>query len=181
MQLSLGASSTIAIDATGQVFTWGDNYYGQLGLGNRGAGTERTTPMPVLALPDARLAVMGHGIAAAVTRDGWLWRWGSQQPNLPTRAPLAQDQWLALSVGDFHGCGIQSNHSLWCWGTNDHGQLGIGTITAIDEPPQQVGVDTDWATINVGQDFTCATKLDLRLYCWGNNTYSELGAGAIGP
>src|SRR5262249_43042717 len=58
-----------------------------------------------------------------------------------------------------------SDHTLWCWGRDD---IAAPTETAAEHPvPTQVGTDTDWATVSMSGNSTCAVKMNGALYCRG--------------
>jgi alpha-tubulin suppressor-like RCC1 family protein len=78
--------------------------------------------------------------------------------------------WAAAAIADngTHACALRVDGSLWCWGTNQSGQLGDGT-TDSHASPVRVGTDTDWAIVAAAQATTCATKRDGSLRCWGAN------------
>lgn len=66
-------------------------------------------------------------------------------------------------------CAILSNGSLWCWGLNDWGQLGIGNIETPKKVPKPVLTMNSGVTdISVGYRHTCAIK-NSKVYCWGRN------------
>jgi len=85
-------------------------------------------------------------------------------------------QWLDLSSGNHHVCGIASDNSLWCWGQNLYGQLGYGA-TASSSYPVHLGADLDWKAVSLGEYHSCALKNSGSLYCWGVNDQGELGDG----
>lgn len=92
-----------------------------------------------------------------------------------------RDCWLEAAAGEYHTCAIAAGRSLYCWGYNDSGQLGIGTPDN-SAVPVQVGSDTDWAAVAAGWLHTCAIKKTDRfyygrLYCWGLNAHGQLGNG----
>src|SRR5690606_26736094 len=81
-----------------------------------------------------------------------------------------------ISAGYGHTCAIADDQSLWCWGRNDYGQLGIGNTTDT-ATPTQVGVATDWVSISAGSQFSCGLRATGRIYCWGVNGHGTLGDG----
>ena len=85
--------------------------------------------------------------------------------------------WLTVSAGGFHTCGIRTDHTLWCWGDNGYGQLGLGDKKK-RAMPTQVGTGTDWAGLVAGNAHTCATRTDHTLWCWGLNRDGQLGIGS---
>ena len=71
-----------------------------------------------------------------------------------------------------------NNYSLYSWGWNANGQLGLGDTTGRSSPVQ-VGSLTDWVAIAGGNRFTIATKGNGTLWSWGKNDYGQLGLGNI--
>ncbi len=86
-------------------------------------------------------------------------------------------QWGAVSAGSYHTCAIRLDHTLWCWGYNLMGQLGIGAASEAQTPSQVVALGPSVAAIAAGQVHTCAVKLDQTLWCWGHNADGQLGDG----
>lgn len=82
--------------------------------------------------------------------------------------------WASVQVGDEMACGLRTDSTLWCWGTNWEGQLGDGTTTSQFSPTQVSGGGT-WKSFSVGIDHVCAIKPDSTLWCWGVNNSSDLG------
>lgn len=124
--------------------------------------------------------------------DRTLWAWGANNDGVlgmgstggrvltPTQVGTSSD-WLSLAGGNnvtdrSHFCAIRADRSLWCWGWNGSGCLGVGDA-ASRNVPTRVGVTNDWAQVSVGDLHTCARKLDGTLWCWGNNSQNELGTG----
>src|SRR5262245_37271801 len=88
----------------------------------------------------------------------------------------AATSWLQVSAGGDHTCGIRTNHTLWCWGQNLRGELGLGDHTD-RYVPAQVGSQANWASVSSGLWFTCGVKSDGTAYCWGENDWGQLGVG----
>ena len=77
--------------------------------------------------------------------------------------------WRELSSGAQHTCALNDASEVWCWGQNDHGQ--IGAFGALDPVPAPVKITGDrlWRTVATGSVHSCAIALDNTLWCWGGN------------
>ncbi|MBN1960485.1 MAG: hypothetical protein JW841_06030 [Deltaproteobacteria bacterium] len=71
-----------------------------------------------------------------------------------------------MFVGFRQTCAISNNSTLWCWGNNLLGQLGVGDNINTNRP-KQVGSDADWQMVSIGNQSACALKKDGMLWCWG--------------
>src|SRR5262249_21424478 len=75
-------------------------------------------------------------------------------------------------------CAAVMDGTAWCWGENNDGELGIGTMTMMGENrPQQVMLPsgTKIAKVAAGNEFACAATEGGGVYCWGGNDNGELG------
>jgi len=95
---------------------------------------------------------------------------------LAVPASAAASQWLAVSAGGYHTCGIKADHSLWCWGANTYGQLGIAN-NVNKSVPTRVGTATNWNSVTSGRFHTCALTTTGTRNCWGLNNNGQLGLG----
>jgi alpha-tubulin suppressor-like RCC1 family protein len=77
--------------------------------------------------------------------------------------------WLAFDQGVKSQCGVKTDGTLWCWGTNESNALGQGEMPEgmQFDNPAQVGTDTNWREVGIGARVACAIKTDDTLYCWG--------------
>jgi alpha-tubulin suppressor-like RCC1 family protein len=86
--------------------------------------------------------------------------------------------WEKISCGTEFTLGIRSDGTLWAWGYNGNGQLGIGS-TDEQHLPTQVGTDTDWKDVAGGGFHTIGLKKDGSLWAWGSNSDGALGDGTF--
>ncbi|MET3960265.1 alpha-tubulin suppressor-like RCC1 family protein/fibronectin type 3 domain-containing protein [Marmoricola sp. OAE513] len=85
--------------------------------------------------------------------------------------------WAAVSAGEVHTCAIGTDKSLYCWGQNRYGQLGNPTGVETGNAyatPTRVGSAT-WMSVSVGDGFTCGIQEPGTLWCWGRDTYGQIG------
>lgn len=86
--------------------------------------------------------------------------------------------WAKVAAGYEHTLGIKTDGTLWAWGRNNFGQLGIGN-TIDKNTPTQVGTDTDWLEIDASSN-SMAQKTNGTLWTWGNNSSGQIGIGTFG-
>ena len=182
LRASGNSTCGLQLNGSGGLYCWGDNAFGQIGLG---AGTAKTATPTVLNFgspPYADIAIgYAHGCAIA---NGALWCWGDNTYGqlgdgslgaspVPEQIGTRTD-WTALAAGDLHTCAIAADHTLWCWGHADEGQL-VEPLANAHLVPTQLGTDADWAQVAAGRHFTCALKLDGTRWCFGFNGHGNLG------
>lgn len=119
----------------------------------------------------------------AVKADGTLWVWGTNgavaglgsNTNIPFLTPTqvgTDTNWAKVSSGFGMTVAVKTDGTLWSWGINNVGQLGIGNpdTTFTVNVPMQVGTETNWSNIFTGNtQLVCAIKTDGTLWSWGNN------------
>lgn len=88
------------------------------------------------------------------------------------------ENWVNVSGGENFSLALKADGTLWAWGYNNRGQLGIGT-TANANTPTQVGTDQNWISIATGSRHSLAIKSDGTLWAWGYNYFGQLGNGTI--
>jgi len=88
------------------------------------------------------------------------------------------NDWAAVAAGAVHSLALKKNGSLWAWGGDLGGALGVGTMTGIiRSTPVRIGEANDWATVAAGSISSRALKKDGSLWAWGRNDYGALGDG----
>ncbi|HEV8410345.1 MAG TPA: Ig-like domain-containing protein [Gemmatimonadaceae bacterium] len=83
---------------------------------------------------------------------------------------------IAVSAGDLHSCGLQTDGSAWCWGGDQADQLGDSTQTNSTSPVATHG-GLKFAALSAGYAHNCALTATNVAFCWGDNTSGELGDG----
>ncbi|MBU1244018.1 hypothetical protein KKD52_15440 [Myxococcota bacterium] len=187
--ISAGGLSTCATSMVSMIqglHCWGDNARGQLGTNNT---LPSLVPVPVVNLPEdssTLYVTTGSNFACAFFMDGTGYCWGDNESGqlgtgnqINYRAPRAVKNIMFfedLSAGLDHTCAI-ADASLYCWGANDFGQLGIGGSSIPQNEAQFVSITNGPRQVSAGSQFTCAVNYSGQVYCWGRNTYGQLGDG----
>lgn len=187
--LAAGANHTCALLQSGAVQCWGDNANGQ--LGNQ---TTVNQPQPVivsgLAGP-AKAIATGSDHTCAVLVDGRVQCWGDNargqlgdgsrtDRSSPVLVSDLRDIVTTVAAGRFHTCALAIDGDLWCWGSNNRGQLGVDALESSRTPLRVIGVPGDATTLTAGLDHTCGLFKGKAAYCWGSNRSRQLGQGAPG-
>jgi alpha-tubulin suppressor-like RCC1 family protein len=128
--------------------------------------------------------------------DGALYAWGGndygqlgvpQRNNYQELSPIAVATELRFSLvasGNRNTCALDAQGKAYCWGSQWAGQVGDGVWATnpssahpLTATPVPVQGDHTFATISVGNDFTCALDTQGKAWCWGENLDGRLGDG----
>jgi alpha-tubulin suppressor-like RCC1 family protein len=188
-QVAAGTGFACALDEDGALWCWGDNRSGQIG-GVQSRVVPRAMRIDDTRSYDAIAAGGGHACAIAA---GKLFCWGKNDRGQVTAAvgsdvadPLeialvdGPSAWTAVATGRMSTCAIGDGR-LWCWGANESGQLGDGTLQDRDLPTPVMTSLTDWVAIAIGRLHTCAISSTAGVHCWGDGTFGQLGPNAANP
>lgn len=95
----------------------------------------------------------------------------------PTQVGADTDwSYLAQGLASAHSLAIKTDGTLWSWGYNIFGQLGLAISNSINKSsPTQVGVGFTWLDVAVGSYATSAVRSDNTLWSWGNGNFGQLG------
>ncbi len=183
--MAAGDYHALAIKPNGTLWAWGGNGQGALG---DGTNIDKNIPIQIGTDTNWASVTAGFGYSLAIKTNGTLWAWGENlygQLGLGTNGPAADTNfpqqvgtatdWKMVSAGSQHTVAVKNNGTLWVWGRNEVGELGLGFNQIPKNVPTQLGTATDWDTAAAGEYCTAAIKTDRSLWTWGDNS-----AGAIG-
>ena len=183
-----------AVITGGHVACWGDNSFGQMGIGVA-SGTPQGTPVVVPGLSNVVAVAGGGDVNCARTSTGSAYCWGNNAnrqtgtaggPKLsPAQVPNLTNV-ISIDVHHRNGCAVSTaaagdtSGKVVCWGMNHRGQLGSpGTGSgSVGSPPVDVAGLTDAVSVGVGPFGGCARRATNTVSCWGQNNYQgNLGNG----
>jgi len=187
-QIVAGQTHTCVLDRFGKVSCWGDNTFGQLGLGEDTALSARPTPVPVPGLEGIRTLGTGYAHTCAITNERGVVCWGfndsgqlgAGDTNYSRNSPVATlgltGPVSAVVTGSRHSCALLQDGRVSCWGNNERGQLGDGSSVGFRPTASLVvGLPATALQIAAGDEYTCAALADGSMRCWGANGVGQLG------
>ena len=134
-------------------------------------------PLPSPAAAGATGAAITTGVAKGTVATGSGRDSATSGP--VTAVTFASDRGT-IAAGGRHSCMLEENGKAFCWGNNERGQLGDGSIEARGDPIAVVG-DFVLASLSAGVWHTCGVSRDGEAYCWGSNDAGQLGDGTTTP
>lgn len=187
--LTAGGQNSFVLKTTGNLWAWGRNRFGQLGLGDT---ISRATPTRVTNETDWSTIFAGFWHTCAIKTTGALWVWGCNDYGelglgddgrgtdrmTPTQL-VPNTDWINVAVGSTYTMALKTASTLWSWGRNNYGQLGLGD-TINRNTPTQIGIASDWSQIAAGDYHTLGRKTNGTLWAWGQNQSGQLGLGDSG-
>ena len=184
--VSTGYSHSLAVDGNGNVWAFGDNSWGELGDGTT---TQRNVPVQVSGLSDVVAVAAGYYHSLALKNDGSVWAWGYNyygqlgdgarefspiQLPVPVSGLGAGSQVVAIAAGYQFALALKSDGSLWAWGMNNEGQIGIKKEESwVHIVPQRVDTINNVVAVSAGDGHTVALKADGTVWCTGINHNSQ--------
>jgi alpha-tubulin suppressor-like RCC1 family protein len=152
VQLTAGSSYACGLTGDGEAYCWGANYYGALGDGGVVPQTQSAVAVDVSTI-------------------------------------TGETSFYQLAAGSYHTCGLTAEGVAYCWGSDEYGQLGDGVAPNDDcdgnpcmlspvavDTSGMVG-DTAFVKLEAGSGHTCGLTAEGVAYCWGRDTWGQLGDG----
>lgn len=206
VSVSVGLANACALEADGSAVCWGTEFGGEFGTGTFGAGSPSPTGAYTGFTLDALdaggafscgVASNGDGFCSGFDIAGQLGDGNSTTPS--TSVPVAVAGGLSftsIAANDAnstlnHACGVTTVGDAYCWGNNEHGQLGAVSTETCAFPGTGLSVDCSTVPVSVtgglsftridvggaGEPHSCGTATGGDVYCWGANGSGQLGDG----
>eukprot|EP01113_Clastostelium_recurvatum_P035687 TRINITY_DN5001_c0_g1_i4.p1 TRINITY_DN5001_c0_g1~~TRINITY_DN5001_c0_g1_i4.p1 ORF type:complete len:1079 (-),score=249.45 TRINITY_DN5001_c0_g1_i4:68-3304(-) len=204
MHVACGQTHTIMCSDEGEVYSMGDNEFGQLGFGNlEGVCVPIQVECP--GKPKVIKVAAGNGVSAAVSDRGVMMTWGrgdtgqlgngQRVPIVSRPSPVSPPQmtspiifldrpsieWLMVQFGAMHTVALSREGTIYTWGNNSQGQLGLGHHTDSLIPVRVPVGDGDirMTLVASGNFHSGAVGEDGRVYMWGANAFGQAGTGTL--
>lgn len=178
VQLVAGYWHTCGLTTAGETKCWGE------------FNVPPTGPT-LVASPKFASLTHGNSHVCGLTREGKAYCWHTFVGGLygqigdgtnvyrPTPTPVIGDlKFTRLSAGGAHTCGLDANGKAFCWGDNNIGQIGDGTMGNMRLAPTPVVTPLRFTEIQAGNSHTCALTREGKAFCWGNGVGIGQGTGA---
>ena len=191
---------SIQILASGNLYSWGYNAYGQLGNGESGTGgntKDQYTPQSVHNTTNIVALASGYRHNLALDSQGNVWAWGDNSLGQlgadPASTTVGSMHFrsepatisgftmpvVAIATGFNHNLAIDTAGNVWAWGQNNDGQLGISNTTSYRYTPAIVnGIGGPATSIAASMHHSLAADSSGHAWGWGDNSLGELGNGA---
>ena len=186
VQIAAGQHHAMAIDGNGALAAWGDNFRGQIGDGTR---IERDSPVPV-GIGGCVIAVAcGLTHTIALRSDGVVYSWGLNSSSALGRG-LSNEMYptpdaipgltnvVAISASGFTNLALKGDGTVWAWGSNANGLLGIGSAATDVLTPTRINGLPTIRSVTAGNFASYAVGTDGSCWSWGWDNQGLLGTGA---
>ena len=192
--IAVGAEHAVTLKSDGTVWTWGGNADSQLGIGS--TGSEADWPVQVVGVGGVGTLTNVVGVSAggyftsALKSDGTMVGWGDDAygelgdfnaPN-DSNTPVAPSGLgaglVAIAGGTYMTFAVKADGTVWGWGNNVNGYLGIGNETTPIPSPHRVQRLVDGSgVVNLAAGFQTGAAVTSQgaVYRWGLNTSGQLG------
>jgi len=188
--ITWSSNFTSTVSILREIWSWGGNATGALGIGNT---VNSCSPVREMCSASDWCSVSSGGgseFKLALKTDGSLWSWGCNACGQlgignvlnrcsPVREICSASNWCqAVAGGNRQAFGIKTDGSLWAWGYNQCGSLGLGNYSTRCSPGREFCSANNWCFVASGLRTTAAIKTDGTLWTWGYGRYGILQNGS---
>jgi len=190
-EVSLSSGGHVgAIKTDGTLWMWGDGNTGVLGNNSQ---IDRSSPVQTVSEGTNWKSIdVSSAHTSAIKTDGTLWLWGFggcgelgnnnngilNIRSSPIQTILGGENWQSVSTSAFITLATKTDGTLWGWGRNDVGQLGLGDTILRSTPTQMESNGTMWRSVSSGPFHSAGIKTDGSLWAWGNGLDGKLGTNS---
>ena len=194
-QVSVNGRHALAVGADGTLWAWGSNTGGQLGDGKTEAQEpSAATPVRVSFAGKIAKAAAGGSFSVAMDTLGQVFSWGKNDVGqlgnrtfTDSAVPLRNDApygITSIAAGQDWGMAVRSvplGGSVWTWGSNANGQLGVPLTTTSSSAAVRPGgqLMKDITTLAAGDQHALVLQNDGTVWSWGDNRQGQLGDGTV--
>jgi len=203
--VSAGGTHTLARKTDGTLWGWGRNLFGQVGDGTR---SNRTMPVQITvggkALTYASFSAGGLHSTGINAADSSLYTWGSfqngrlgdtAQADKLSPVKIGSATWSVVAAGGSHNLGVRKDGTLWSWGRNSDGQLGLGNFGDASVPTAVQATVKTWTLASAGDRHSvairgaepasspplpCTATPKSNVWTWGDDSSGQLGHEPVG-
>lgn len=178
--ISAASYHSMALQNDGTVWTWGANFYGELGDGTI---VDNPLPRKVNSLSNVSTIESRYDHNMAIKNDGTVWAWGSNtkgqlgdgtKVNRILPVQLNIDSVRALSTGTYHTVALKNDGTIMSWGYNYYGAVGDGT--RVDKlVPTKIENFSGVTSVSSGSDYSTSVNTGGSVWAWGNNSHNVFG------
>ena len=189
--IDAGQQSTCGLTTDSKAYCWGRNTHGSIGLGTTSPSSVSVPTLAAGGMSFVHIGVNQHMGTCAATPEHVVYCWGhNDMHQLGRTPPLVADTAIAPLSGDarlswvdgsaFHTCGLTPGGAAYCWGERAGGNTGIQPGDTTPEwVPNPVAGGHAFTKLATGDWHTCGITASGAAYCWGMNTWGQLGNGVI--
>lgn len=186
VSIEAGSSFSFAINALGELWGWGWNYYGNLGNGSN--GVDVYLPVKIGTDSNWRQVAAGSDFSIAIKTNGTIYSTGRNNNSQlgksyfggfeNTFTQIGTDtNWDKVSCGYWHSIATKTDNTMYSWGYNVFAQLGDDTTSNRMSPVQIGNSITTWSNIYTGEYFSVSLTTDNVFYGWGYGGHGMNGNG----
>lgn len=191
------ATGSYALSSKGELYAWGKNNAGQLGL--RATKNSKSEPEVVVKVSDSvqvkSISAGGHAFQYEAhsgvimsNREVYTWGWNifaqlgngdaEVRQGIPRLVPwLGRLNLTSIVCGQFSTAAVTEAGELYMWGSNEAGQLGRGDFSASTSDPIKIPIAGEVKSVSIGYGHVLAVTMDGKVFSWGKNFYGQLGVG----
>ena len=182
--LSFGDNHALVLLSNQTVVAWGDNGYGQLGDGTT---EDNYTPTAIPGLSNIVQIAACQNYSLALQSNGVIWSWGdnnmgqlgtgsSDSHNSVPTPIVFPTNIVKIAAGYTHVLALGSDGTVWAWGDNTYGELGIPSIVGDTNQPNNIPFETNIVSISAGSSSSFVIDSNEHVWGWGVLAYPDPGS-----